>query len=578
MLKVLRFISLQIIVLALVYGTSLFIMEGFDESFMLAPNMSVEDPNNLLLGLSEDYTLPIIENSIVELENYPMFLDGVVYVPVEMVEQYFNDDFYWDDIEKVLTFTSLTDVIRMKTDELTYIVNDEPLTLNIPIRELSEGVPYMPLELVKKFSHFSFYHDIAMDTLIIEDLSKDGYYSKVEPLTNGYSVIRTWKDRKSSVVKKISAGDELKIYEDDGIWTKVRTKEGLTGYIKNADLGSVITVAGTEPIREIYDYSTRMTFEGGLNLGWHQVYSFSANKKLDDRLEGVHGLDVVSPFWFRFENSEGDISNIADIDYVRKLHDMGIQVWPMLTNNFDKQMTHDVLSSTSKREKVIKEVLAFAALYELDGINVDFENVAKEDGVYFVQFMKELTPYLKQQGLVVSVDMYVPRPWTAHYGREEVGEIVDYVMVMAYDEHWSTSPTAGSVASIGFVEDGIVQTLEEVPSNKVVLGLPYYTRLWFEEEVDGVIQVSSEAMGMNRAYDTVTGNGATFEWIDDDIKQYYAEYEADGGTYKMWLEDERSIEEKVKLVEKYDLAGVSGWSLVFPKSEIWDILDAYLKE
>ncbi len=577
MLKVLRFISLHIIVFLVVFGTNHFALTGFDEGHLLLPNMTIEDPNTLLFGLSNEDTLPIIENNIIDLAHNPMFIDGIVYVPVVFVQQYFNDEFYWDSVEKVLTYTTVKDVIRMKTDDLTYFVNNEPLSLSIPIRELVEGVPYMPLELLKKFSHHDFYYDISLDTLVIEDLSKDGLFGAVEPLTEDYGVIRTWKDRKAGVVKKVATGESVKVYGDDGIWLEVRTKEGLSGFIRKDDVGSMTTTAGTEPLREIYDYSTRMTFEGGLNLGWHQVYSSKANNKLDDRLEGVHGLDVVSPFWFRLKNNEGDISNIADIGYVRKLHDQGIQVWSMFTNNFDAEMTHEVLSSTSKREKVIKDILALSALYELDGINVDFENVAKADGEYFVQFMKELTPYLKQQGLVVSVDMYVPRPWTAHYGRKEVGEVVDYIMIMAYDEHWSTSPKSGSVASIAFVEDGIIKTLEEVPKEKVVLGLPYYTRMWTEENVDGEIKVTSEAMGMDRAFDTMTDNGVEFQWIDEDIKQYYGEYTDGDKTYKMWLEEERSIEEKVKLMDKYDLAGVAGWSLVFPKEEIWDVLEDYLK-
>lgn len=575
-LKILRFIALHILVLIVVFGTNLFSLHGFDEGAHLIPNMTIEDPNNLLFGLSGEDTLAIIENNIIDMENYPKFVDGVVYLPVIFVQQYFNKDFYWDPNEKVLTYTTVNDVIRMKSDELTYLINDEPLNLSIPIRELEEGVPYMPLELVKKFAHHDFYHDMALDTLVIEDLSKDALYGRIEPMLNEYGIIRTGKDRKNPIVKKVAQGEKVKIYGDDGIWTEVRTAEGLTGYIKKVDVGEVVNVAGVERVREIYDYSTQMTFEGGLNLAWHQVYNTTANQYLLDKLEGVHDLDVISPLWFHIKNNEGDLSNIADLSYTRKAHELGIQVWALFSNSFDPEMTHETLSSTSKREKMIKELLALSALYEIDGINVDFENVASEDGVYFVQFIKEMTPYLKKQGLVVSVDMYVPRSWTAHYGRKEVGEVVDYVMIMAYDEHWSTSPESGSVASIDFVEDGIVRTLEEVPKEKTILGLPYYTRIWYEEEVDGAIDVSSKAYGMEQAFDVMDEAGVEFEW-DESVKQYYGEYSDEEQTYKMWLEEERSIEEKVKLVDQYGLAGVAGWSIGMEKDEVWDVLEAYLK-
>lgn len=577
MIKVLRVVFISIVVFLIVYGTRLLTMKGFDDGQLVVPNMTMEVPSNILVGLDNEGTLPIIENSIIELEHYPIFTDGTVYLPVQFVKQYFNDEFYWDEVEKVLTFTTVNDVIRMRTDDLTYFVNDEPLSLSIPIRELKEGVPYMPLDLVEKFSHHKFYYDHILDTLVIEDLSIDGIYGRVQPTSNSYGIIRTWKDQMSPVVKKVADGEEVKIYGEDSIWIEVRTAEGLSGYIRKSEMGDRTYVAGQEPKRELYDYSTRMTFEGGLNLAWHQVSNVTANSYLEDKLEGVHNLDVISPTWFHIKDTEGNVSSIADLNYVKKAHEKGIQVWALFSNQFSKSLTHEVLSSTRKRENLIKELLALSVIYELDGINVDFENVGQEDGEYFVQFMKELTPYLKNQGLVVSVDMYVPSAWTAHYGRDEVGEVVDYVMIMAYDEHWSTSPESGSVASIDFVERGILKTLEEVPKEKTVLGLPYYTRLWKEEDVDGTINVSSKAYSMEKAYSILLEAKAELVWLDN-IKQYYGEYREDDIVYKMWLEEERSIEEKVKLMEKYELAGVAGWKIGLEKEEIWDVLEAYLLE
>ncbi len=576
MLKILRFIVINLIAFGLFFGTQWWMLGTADDAPELISNMMFVTPKELLPGLNEVSVLPIWGNEPLEIEHNPVVEEGIVYMPISFVEGHFNDDFYWDQEEKVLTYTTINDVIRMKTDDLTYYVNDEPLNLQIPIREMVEGVPFMPLELLKKFSHHEFDYYADPGTLIIEEKSVDRVYVKVSPMEQDYGVVRTWKDRKSPMVEKLAPGEMLKVMGSDTIWMEVRTAEGLTGYIKMSDLGDQITTAGTEPVEEIYDYSTRMTFEGGLNLAWHQVSNTTANKYLDDKLEGVHGLNVISPTWFHIKDAEGHVTNIADLNYVRKAHAQGIQVWALFSNQFDAGLTHEVLSSTAARQNLIKELLALSALYEIDGINVDFENVAKADGEHFVQFMKELTPYLKNQELVVSVDMYVPMPWTAHYGRDEVGEVVDYVMIMAYDEHWSTSPDSGSVASIDFVEKGIINTLKEVPKEKTVLGLPYYTRIWTEEVVDGEVDVSSKAYSMNKAYELMMEEDVTFEWLED-IKQYYAEYEKDDKIYKLWHEEERSIEEKVKLMEQYDLAGVAGWKIGLEKPEIWDVLDEYLK-
>lgn len=575
-LKILRFIVINLIALGIFFGTEWWMLGTSDDGHMLVPNMEMEPVETLLPGLMADAVLPLWGNDPMVLSENPVVENGIVFMPISFVESHFNDGFYWDQDEQILTYTTVHDVIRMRTDDLTYYINDEPLTLQIPIREMVVGVPYIPLELLKKFSHHEFSYYDEPGTLIIEDLTQDRVYVTVSPRNESYALVRSWMDRKSTIVKRMAEGERLKFIDGDSVWTKVRTEEGYIGYIKNEDITDQITVAGTPWIREVYDYSTRPEFEGGLNLAWNYVGNVDANKNLDNKLEGVHGLDVISPTWFYIKNAEGDIHNQADINYVRNAHERGIQVWALFANQFgDKEMTHAALSSTSARENMIRQILALSALYEVDGINVDFESISKESGEHFVQFIKELTPYLKEQGLVVSVDMYVPSSWTAHYGRKEVGEVVDYVMVMTYDEHWSTSPKSGSVASIDFVEKGITDTLKEVPAKKTVLGLPFYTRLWTETQEDGETKVKSKAYGMNSGYDHMTENGAQFQWLED-IGQYYAEYTKDNAIYKMWLEDERSIEVKIQLVEKYNLAGVAAWQIGLEKPEVWDVLAEYL--
>ncbi len=568
MLKFLRKIAIFIVVLVVISFIKKYKIN--DDYQFIAVNDEIIDKKELLGDVKEDELIPIVDGVRAIVDKYPKVINGNIYLSLEFVKSYFNDDFYWDAKEKILTLTTLNKVLRMKTDELTYELNNNPMPLNIPVITI-DNVPFIPLTLVEKFADYDF-DKREIGTIVIKNKLED---KNVAIVKDDDSRVYKLRDDSSPLIQKVSSSDELVIQsDDDAIWTKVLTNDGFLGYIKKDSIDTKV-VLGKPSIKEAYDYDRRMTFEGGLNLTWNYVSSAVANTKLKEKLEGVYGLDVISPTWFHFQKEDGTLSNLADLDYVREAHNRGIQVWALFSNKFDKKLTHEVLSSTTARKKVIKQLLYYAKIYELDGINVDFENVSKKDGEYFVQFMKELTPYLKEEDLVVSVDMYVPKPWTMHYGRKEVGEIVDYVMVMAYDEHWGTSPKAGSVASLPFVDDGIEKTLKEVPKEKVVLGLPFYTRIWKETTENGETKVKSKAVSMEVAFDNFSKEGAKFKWLED-IGQFYGEYDKDGVKYKVWLEDVNSIEAKMGVYKKYDLAGVASWQLGLEKKDVWNTLKKYL--
>ena len=310
---------------------------------------------------------------------------------------------------------------------------------------------------------------------------------------------------------------------------------------------------------------------------WHQVFNMTANGSVQEKMAEAKGVNVISPTWFHITDTEGAVSSLADIAYVQWAHQNGCKVWPLFSNSFDKAITHAVLSSTAKREKVIRQILSFVDLYDLDGINIDFEEVPKEDGPAYVQFVKELSLFLKQKGVTVSVDMYVPKPWTEHYGRAEIGKYIDYLIIMGYDEHWSTSPKSGSVASINFVREGVTDTLASVPANKVILGIPFYTRLWQETGSGDSVKVSSKAYGMGYGKQLMIDKGAKIEW-NEEVAQYYGEYKEGDVTFKMWLEDQRSLAEKLKVASQYRLAGVAGWKLGLESEEAWEAITQYLKQ
>ncbi|MCT4542032.1 MAG: glycosyl hydrolase family 18 protein [Vallitalea sp.] len=550
---------------------------GYQYIVELLPNYEKARIEEIIPDYEKEKISIIIEDKYIKGNYPPKKVNDEIYLPIDFVNTYIDPYYHWDKKEKTLTYTTNNKVIRMKNEELTYFVNSEPLQLDMPIMTFDTDMVYIPMNIILGFTKVKFEYNEDFKLLIFDDINKRYRTSNVKKKK---AYLRVSASDKSKVEQKLLLNEELRIYgqaSPEG-WVKARSKNGLIGYIRRSDLGVIKDIfPNIIKKEESNSYNTKKNIKGKINIAWHQVTNITANNKLKNVLENVEGLDVISPTWFSIKNTEGDISNIASKEYVNYAKSKGYQVWALFSNRFNKKITHEVLSSTEKREKVIKQILALTSIYNLDGINVDFENVAKEDGKYYVQFIRELTPYLKAQDVIVSVDMYVPSAWTAHYNRTELGKVIDYLIIMAYDEHWSTSPESGSVASIGFVEKGIVNTLKEVPKEKVILGLPYYTRLWKEETIDGKLKVSSVAYSMERAKMKLDENNAEIIW-NDDVKQFYGDYKKGNVTYKIWLEEEQSIEEKVKLMKKYDLMGVAGWKIGLQKKEVWDVLYNYLKK
>ncbi len=536
------------------------------------PSFQPAQQSEYFPGIEGDYTYVLYEDSPAEMENPPRMIDGQMYMPVSFVSEWINERFFWDEAEGILTYTTQKDVLRMQTDELTYYVNDSPLTLDLPL-VMVEDAAYIPLDLVKRLSAYKFSYNTELDLMIINNAEADAQYAAV---VAEKAWLRTAQTQKSNYVRKLQTDERLKILSISQEWYYVRAQDGYLGYVQKEAMGDLYTEYGIKTQIVESDYNEKLDFDGKVNMVWHQVTNMTANSYIADVMADTAGVDVLSPTWFELSDTQGTVSNMADTAYVDYAHANGYQVWALFSNSFDPELTHEVLSSTAKRDSVIKQILAFAAIYELDGINIDFEAVAEVDGPYFVQFIRELTPYLKSQNLVVSVDMYVPKPWTAHYDRAAIGEVIDYLIIMGYDEHYAGSQESGSVASIGFVDEGIADTLLEVPKEKIILGVPFYTRLWEEVPTDAGIEINSKAYGMERAWEIVEENGAAPVW-DESLGQYYADFLSEGVTYKVWLEDERSMEARLMKIQEYDLAGISGWKLGLEQSAIWDLIKKYLK-
>ena len=379
--------------------------------------------------------------------------------------------------------------------------------------------------------------------------------------------------------------------EDEDNWMKVGTADGFIGYVKTSALRDVTE---EEILRDFEEpVYTNISKDYTINMAWHNVSNSDANGYILETIARTKGLTTIAPTWFSLEDTEGNVTSLADSDYVNYAHQSGLEVWAVLRDfhggisSYDE--TYEVLSYTSKRTKVINQVIAEALQNDIDGINLDFELVSTACGEHYIQFVRELSVKCRQNGLVFSVDNYVPQPYNAHYDLEEQGAVADYVVIMGYDEHTDGSYEAGSVASIGYLEDGITTALESVPADKLVAGVPFFTRLWFEtpkteEELaqeEGTEaaaypnKITSQAYGMSEAASVVENAGVQAEW-DENTKQNYAQWEADGGTYRIWLEDTRSLEEKLKVIRENNLAGVAEWSLGMEDSAVWDLILQYV--
>ena len=353
-------------------------------------------------------------------------------------------------------------------------------------------------------------------------------------------------------------------------WAQVATMDGYVGYVRKKDISEPsVTEFSRDFQKEEYTY---LTSEEPVNLSWHQVTTQEANAYFADATANVSGVNVISPTWFYLQDTAGNIADISSAEYVNAAHEKGMQVWGLIDNFTADVSTTETLSQLSSRQNIISQLMTAAQNVGLDGINVDFETLSEDAGPHFLEFLRELSIECHKNNLVLSVDNPVPEDFTSHYDRREQGQVVDYVIIMGYDEHYVGSTEAGSVASLPWVEKGVQDTLAEVPSERTILAIPFYTRLW--KTTGGAL--TSEAIGMDQAQQVITENNVQTVW-DGSVGQNYGTYETQDSTYEIWLEDAQSIAEKVKLIPKYELAGVAQWKLGFENSSIWQVISENLQ-
>ena len=507
-------------------------------------------------------------------EETAKLIDGQIYFRFDMVQELFNHRFYWDENENILSYTTPTEIIRAEVGSQDYTVNMNKTTVQYQIVKTQGDAVYLAAEFVKQYSDmdYQFYED--PDRVTVQYEWKDYLYADVRRATQ----LRTEPDIKSPILRELETGEKL-LYVDAATeqeqngFVKVMTADGIIGYVQTRALtDSYYETLESDFEAPVY---TSIQRDYTINMVWHQVTNQSANDNVMSLLENTKGITAISPTWFRIASVDGTLSSLASESYVARMKEQGIEVWALVDNFHPDVDTFQVLSYTSRRERLVNEIIAAAIKYGLNGINIDFESLDVETGPHYIQFLRELSVKCRTNGIVLSVDNYVPASYNAFYDREEQGEIVDYVIIMGYDEHHSRSETAGSVASIGYTRGALENTLGEVPAEKIIMGIPFYTRLWREATIDGVTSLSSEALSMASAESVIEQYGAEPVW-DEETGQYYIEYERDGAVYKMWQEEERSIEEKMKVIHDAQIAGVAAWRLGYETPEIWNVILRYV--
>ncbi len=507
----------------------------------------------------------ILQDTISEAKG--KIVDGRAYLPYSVITNEMGGRFYWDKESEKMLYTTATDTLEIKPEDTAYTIAGQTKQQDyILVKEIGEEF-YIALDFVEQYMPIQGEVYDKPDRIVVSYKWGDINTVSVSKDTE----VRYQGGIKSPILSDVKKGDTLILLEEMENWSRVMTTDGIDGYVekKNLEKPQTTELSYTGEYKE--DYSS-LTREHKINLAWHQVTSEAANAALGETIQNMAGVNVISPTWFSVTANEGTISSLASADYVNEAHSRGMEVWGLIDNFNPDVSTLETLSSRSSREHIIQKLLEEAQRVALDGINVDFEALTEEEAPHFIQFVRELSVVCRANNLVLSVDNPVPQ-FTGFYNRKEQGIVADYVIIMGYDEHTTGSEEAGSVASLPFVKEGIEKTLQEVPKEKVINGIPFYTRLWTESN-NGTL--SSEVMTMDAASQYIQENGIEVYW-EKETAQNYGELLTDNGTQKIWLEDEQSIEEKMKLISQYELAGVASWKLGFERADVWNVISQYLQ-
>lgn len=519
---------------------------------------------NEYFNLTDENSVALIQNGEL-LEEQAVLIGGEPYAAYTYVESQLNSCFYWDEETKGILLTTSGGVQTLLPGDaaVAKTPGGQPA-----VQQESDGTVYISLDVVKEYTDLDYAYYSDPNRVVIRN-EWDG----VEQATvqSDTAQVRQKGGIKSLILADVQKGDTLLYLENLDNWCKVMTADGYTGYIQTEDISEPEAIEARTAKKDSYE---RITRDHKINLVWHQSTSTESNDAIAEMTAEMTGVNVISPTWFSVTDETGTISSLASADYVKLAHDAGREVWGLI-DNFNEAFDETTdLAYASVRSRIIEQLLAEAASCGMDGINVDFENL-KEAGIpHYLQFLRELTSAAHAQNLVVSVDTPVPQAYTMYYQRGEQARFVDYMIVMAYDEHFAGSEEAGSVSSLPFVQQAVEEMTRVMPADQVICGIPFYTRVWTEKF--GQSAIISEVLGMDGAKNYAKENQMTETW-DASLGQNVATVETSDARYTIWMEDEQSMEEKLKVIQSADLAGVAEWKLGFECADVWSLISEYIE-
>lgn len=519
---------------------------------------------NEYFNLTDENSVALIQNGEL-LEEQAVLIGGEPYAAYTYVESQLNSCFYWDEETKGILLTTSGGVQTLLPGDaaVAKTPGGQPA-----VQQESDGTVYISLDVVKEYTDLDYAYYSDPNRVVIRN-EWDG----VEQATvqSDTAQVRQKGGIKSLILADVQKGDTLLYLENLDNWCKVMTADGYTGYIQTEDISEPEAIEARTAKKDSYE---RITRDHKINLVWHQSTSTESNDAMAEMTAEMTGVNVISPTWFSVTDETGTISSLASADYVKLAHEAGREVWGLI-DNFNEAFDETTdLAYASVRSRIIEQLLAEAASCGMDGINVDFENL-KEAGIpHYLQFLRELTSAAHAQNLVVSVDTPVPQAYTMYYQRGEQARFVDYMIVMAYDEHFAGSEEAGSVSSLPFVQQAVEEMTRVMPADQVICGIPFYTRVWTEKF--GQSAITSEVLGMDGAKNYAKENQMTETW-DASLGQNVATVETSDARYTIWMEDEQSMEEKLKVIQSSDLAGVAEWKLGFECADVWSLISEYIE-
>lgn len=539
-------------------------------------------PSKERADLNEHYSISADDDVIVTFNwdnaaPFAKLIDGKVYVSFDFLHDSIDSRYYWDSNEGLLLYTNPETVYTAVLGDSKYTENKSEKEFDCITAQMLGDMCYVSLDYALQFSNFTYEYFTDPSRIV---LTTDFKTITTATVKKG-AALREKGGIKSPIMEDLEKGDSVTVLEEMDDFSKVMTADGFIGYVKKNCLKDSEEITLTTDYQPIT--ATHIKKGSDICLGWHAVYSNSANNEISSRLSSSKALNVISPTWFYLNDNSGNLYDKGSATYVNYCHMKGVEVWALVSNFENKDVdTSYILTHTSVRNQLVNQIVSTAISYNLDGINLDFEEISPKVGDSYIQFVRELAIKLRNNGIVLSIDNYMPTDYTAFYNRKEQAEFADYIIMMGYDQHYAGSDEAGSVAALDWVNEGVSKTIAQgVPAEQLVLAIPFYTRLWCESPIgdsdegsETQYSISSQVLLMGEGITLVDRKGAEKTW-DETCGQFYAEYTESGNTYKIWLEDSNSIEEKLKVIKDNELAGCAFWRLGFERSSTWDTISKY---